>query len=106
MRSRFVPNQKIAPPNKGNATNDYHQQDLTIAQEIGNRWGEGNALCNFAATLIKLGQCAEALKDLQAALEISKEVSKRTITQRTNITCDVSVTHISQESKQDILKND
>jgi len=56
---------------------DYYQQSLTIAREIGDRWGESIALCNLGETFIKLERYSEALEKLQLALEICKAISNR-----------------------------
>jgi len=56
---------------------EFHQQDLAIAREIGNRWGEAMALGNWGATLIKLKQYSEAQQRLQTSLEIFQSLGDR-----------------------------
>ncbi len=38
----------------------YHEQHLAIARNIGDRRGEGNALCNLGVAYSALGQQSEA----------------------------------------------
>lgn len=53
---------------------DYCEQALAIAREIGDRRGEGNALFNSCLALYKLGNCPEAIKNAEDALEIYRQI--------------------------------
>jgi tetratricopeptide (TPR) repeat protein len=52
-----------------------YQKGLTIAQEIGDRQGEGNALGNLGIIYEELGDYQQAIKCHQQALVISRELS-------------------------------
>jgi CHAT domain-containing protein/tetratricopeptide (TPR) repeat protein len=56
---------------------DYHQQYLTIAQEIGDRWGERNALGGLSNAYYSLGQYQQAIKHHQQYLTIAQEIGDR-----------------------------
>ncbi|UBF30199.1 tetratricopeptide repeat protein (plasmid) [Kovacikia minuta CCNUW1] len=56
---------------------EYYQQSWTIARELGNPQGEGNALGNWGAALFKLEQYPEAQQHLESALNISKALGDR-----------------------------
>jgi tetratricopeptide (TPR) repeat protein len=50
---------------------------LAAAQETGNRWLEGNALCNLGLLHQVQGRFAEALDRLGAALVVARELGRR-----------------------------
>ncbi len=56
---------------------DYHQQRLTIAREIGDRRGEGNALGNLGNAYDSLGQYQLAIDYHQQRLTIAREIGDR-----------------------------
>ena len=53
---------------------EYHEKALVIAQEIGDRQGEGNALGNLGLAYSNLGQVRKAIEYHEQALEIAKEI--------------------------------
>ena len=55
----------------------YHQQRLTIAQEIGNRQGEGAALGNLGLAYHSLGDYNQAINYHQQNLTIAQEIGYR-----------------------------
>ncbi len=56
---------------------DYHQQRLTIAQQIGNRNGEGSALGNLGIAYHSLGDYHQAIKYHQQHLTIAQQIGDR-----------------------------
>ena len=55
----------------------YHQQRLTIAQQIGNRQGEGTALGNLGIAYYRLGDYNQAIKYQQQHLTIAQQIGNR-----------------------------
>ena len=56
---------------------DFHQQHLAIAQEIGDRAGEGRALNNLGVAHRNLGQYQQAIDLYQQQLAIAQEIGDR-----------------------------
>ncbi|MEL0592521.1 MAG: CHAT domain-containing tetratricopeptide repeat protein, partial [Planktothrix rubescens PR221] len=56
---------------------DYHQQNLTIAREIGSRRGEGSALGSLGIAYCSLGQYQQAIDYHQQRLTIAREIGDR-----------------------------
>ncbi|WP_333143522.1 CHAT domain-containing tetratricopeptide repeat protein [Microcoleus sp. B13-B6] len=56
---------------------NFFQQALKIYQEIGDRFGEAQALGNSAITYKKLGKYARSLEDLGKVLEIMRSIPNR-----------------------------
>ena len=56
---------------------DFHQQQLEIAREIGDRLGQANSLGNLGNAYQSLGQYREALDFHQQQLEIAREIGDR-----------------------------
>ena len=61
---------------KSQAT-EYHQRELTIAKELGDRAGEGIAYCNLGIAYHRLGNFKQAIEYHNQALTIAKEVGDR-----------------------------
>ena len=55
----------------------YHQQDLEIAEEVGDKAGEGRSYCNLGNAYKGLGQFKTAIQYHQRALENAKEVGDK-----------------------------
>jgi len=53
---------------------EFYEQRLVIAQEIGDRRGEGNALWNMSLSLDKLGERAQAITCAEQALMIYEQI--------------------------------
>jgi len=53
---------------------EYGDHALRIAREIGDRYGECNALWNMSTTFDKLGDQKEAIKLAEASLKIMEEI--------------------------------
>ena len=56
---------------------DFYQQRLTIAREIGDRRGEGNALGNLGNAYADLGQPQRAIDFYEQRLSIAREIGDR-----------------------------
>jgi CHAT domain-containing protein/Tfp pilus assembly protein PilF len=56
---------------------EYYQQSLRIAQEIGDRAGEGTTLHNMGVVYYSLSQYAQALEYYQQSLGIQREIGDR-----------------------------
>ncbi len=56
---------------------EFHQQDLAIMREIGNRHGEGNSLGNLGSAHALLGETRRAIEFYQQALAILREIGDR-----------------------------
>ena len=61
---------------KSQAT-EYHQRELTIAKELGDRAGEGIAYCNLGIAYHRLGNFKQAIEYHNQALTIAKEMGDR-----------------------------
>ena len=57
---------------------DYHQQQLAIAREIGDRRGEASSLGNLGNAYHALGQYPQAIEYQQQSLAIAREIGDRT----------------------------
>ena len=55
----------------------YHQQDLEIAEAVGDKAGEGRSYCNLGNAYQGLGQFKTAIQYHQRHLEIAKEVGDK-----------------------------
>jgi hypothetical protein len=53
---------------------EYHNQQLIITREIGDRRGEANALFNISRALDQLGDRTGAVANAQSALKIFAEI--------------------------------
>ena len=56
---------------------EYHQQSLTIAQQIGNRNGEGTVLGNLGNAYYSLGNYHQAIEHYQQSLTIFQQIVAR-----------------------------
>ena len=56
---------------------DHHEQSLAIAREIGDRQGEGNALCNLGHCYYSLGDYRRAIDHIEQSLAIAREIGDR-----------------------------
>ena len=56
---------------------EYHEKDLKIATERGDRAGEGRANKNLGNAYLSLGDYAEAIKYHEKHLKIAKEIGDR-----------------------------
>src|ERR1043165_9788774 len=55
----------------------FHEQHLTIAREIGDRRGEGNALCNLGVVYYSQGNAQRAIHLYEQYLTIAREIGDR-----------------------------
>ncbi len=53
---------------------EFYEQDLVIAREIGDRFGEGAVLFNMALALNEIGDHTQAFAHARAALEIFEQI--------------------------------
>ncbi len=56
---------------------EYYEQQLTIAREIGDRRGEGNALGNLGNAYADLGDSRKAIEYYEQHLTIAREIGDR-----------------------------
>ena len=56
---------------------EYHERDLKISKEVGDRAGEGRAYCNLGNVYDSLGDFQKAIEYHERDLKISKEVGDR-----------------------------
>jgi tetratricopeptide (TPR) repeat protein len=53
---------------------EFHEQDLAIAREIGDRRGEGTASWNLGLALEKQGELARAIQLMQVCVDYEREL--------------------------------
>ena len=56
---------------------EYHERDLKISKELGDRTREGRAYCNLGNAYHSLGDFQKAIEYHERCLKISKEVGDR-----------------------------
>ena len=56
---------------------EYHEQQLSIAKEVGDRDGQGRAYCNLGNAYQCLGRFQQAIEYHKQRLSIAIEVGKR-----------------------------
>ena len=57
---------------------EYHQRDLEIAKEVGNKAGEGRSYCLLGTIHLHQRELTKAIECYQRHLEISKETGDKT----------------------------
>ena len=58
---------------------EYYNKDISIAKEVGGRYGEGRAYCILGNVYLSLGKFQEAIEYYNKGLSIAKEVSDRVL---------------------------
>ena len=53
---------------------ELYEQDLEIAPEIGDRWGEGAVLGNLAKALAEVGRRDEAIDAVEESIRIKEQI--------------------------------
>ncbi len=57
---------------------EFYEKALNIGREVGDKQGEGYSLHNISIALHKLGNCADAITNAEAALRIFEQIEDPT----------------------------